>query len=117
MKVDVTERAGACPKTSGIAALALVVIASVAAGCSSPDVQKRRHFERGNRYAAEHKDEFAVIEYGSAVRLDPQFGEARYKLAQTYERMNNLRDAYAEYIRAADAWPDNREAQLKATQL
>jgi tetratricopeptide (TPR) repeat protein len=117
MKVDVTERAGACPKTSGIAALALVVIASVAAGCSNPDVQKRRHFERGNRYAAEHKDEFAVIEYGSAVRLDPQFGEARYKLAQTYERMNNLRDAYAEYIRAADAWPDNREAQLKATQL
>ena len=80
-------------------------------------MEKQRHFERGNRYAAEHKDEFAVIEYASAVRIDPRFGEARYKLAQTYERMNNLRDAYAEYIRAADALPDNREAQLKATQL
>ncbi len=114
--VDVTERARARPKASTTAAL--VVIASViTAGCSSPEVEKRRHFERGNQYAAEHKDEFAVIEYGSAVRLDPKFGDARYKLAQTYERLNNLRDAYAEYIRAADASPDNREAQLKATQL
>jgi tetratricopeptide (TPR) repeat protein len=96
----------------------LAVIGVVlATGCSNPEVEKRRHFERGNRYAAGHQDEFAVIEYGNAVRLDPKFGEARYRLAQTYERMNNLRDAYAEYIRAADAWPDNREAQLKATQL
>jgi tetratricopeptide (TPR) repeat protein len=89
----------------------------ITAGCSNPDVQKRRHFERGNRYVAEHKDQFAAIEYGNAVRLDPHFGEARYRLAQTYERMNDLRDAYAEYIRAADALPDSREAQLKATQL
>jgi tetratricopeptide (TPR) repeat protein len=98
--------------------VALVVVSLViVSGCSNPDGEKRRHLERGNRYVADHKDAFAAIEYGNAVRLDPKFGEARYKLAQTYERMNDLRDAYVEYIRAADALPDNREAQLKATQL
>ena len=60
---------------------------------------------------------FAVIEYSSAVKLDPKFGEARFKLAQTYERMNNLRAAFPEYVRAADSLPDHREAQIKATQM
>ena len=85
--------------------------------CSNPEAQKRRHFERGNQYAAEKRDEFAVIEYANAVRLDPKFGEARLKLAETYERMNNLRAAFPEFVRAADALPDNRDVQIKATRV
>jgi putative PEP-CTERM system TPR-repeat lipoprotein len=87
------------------------------AACSSPEAQKKQHFEQGNKYAAEKRDDFAVIEYANAVRIDPKFGEARWKLAQTYERMNNVQAAFPEYIRAADALPDNREAQIKATEL
>ena len=85
--------------------------------CSNPETQKLRHLERGDQYAAEKRDDFAVIEYASAVELDPKFGEARLKLAETHERMNNLRAAYPEFIRAADALPDNRDAQLKATRI
>jgi tetratricopeptide (TPR) repeat protein len=92
-------------------------LAVLAAACSNPDVEKVRHFERGNEYAAEKRDDFAVIEYASAVRLDPMYGEARLKLAETHERMNNMRAAAPEYIRAADALPDNRDAQIKATQI
>lgn len=92
-------------------------VAALVVACSNPEVDKVRHFERGNEYAAEGRDEFALIEYASAVRLDPRYGEARLKLAETHERMNNLRAAAPEYIRAADALPDNREAQLKATQI
>src|SRR6266496_976982 len=100
------------PRIVLVIALALLPIA-----CTSAEVQKRRHFERGNQYAAEKRDEFAVVEYANAVRLDPKFGEARLKLAETYERMNNLRAAFPEFIRAADALPDNRDAQIKATQI
>lgn len=89
----------------------------LAVACTSPQVQKQRHFERGNQYVAEHRDEFAVIEYATAVRIDPKFGEARLRLAETYERMNNFRAAFPEYVRAADALPDNREVQIKATQI
>jgi tetratricopeptide (TPR) repeat protein len=90
---------------------------AITVACSNPEVDKVKHFERGNEYAAENRDEFAVIEYASAVRLDPMYGEARLKLAETYERMNNLGAAAPEFIRAADALPDNREAQIKATQI
>src|SRR5688572_26544289 len=95
----------------------LVAFALLLAGCSSPEEQKQRHFEQGNTYVAEKRDDFAVIEYANAVRIDPKFGEARWKLAQTHERMNNLRAAFPEYVRAADALPDNRDAQIKATQV
>jgi tetratricopeptide (TPR) repeat protein len=96
---------------------ALLLAALVSASCSNPETEKLRHLERGDEYAAEKRDQFALIEYASAVKLDPKFGEARFKLAQTYERMNNPRAAFAEYIRAADALPDDRSAQLKATQV
>src|SRR5262249_54057674 len=97
--------------------LVLVGLAILPMACRSAEAQKQRHFERGNRYAAERRDDFAVIEYASAVRLDPKFGEARLTLAETYERIKTVRPAFPEYIRAADALPDNRDVQLKATQL
>ena len=49
-----------------------------------PEKEKRQHFDRGNQYAAEKKDEFAIVEYTSAVKIDPKFGEAWSKLAETY---------------------------------
>ena len=97
---------------------AVCLIASLAlSACSDPETQKRKHVERGDQYAAEKRDDFAVVEYASAVEIDPKFGEARLKLAETHERMNNLRAAYPEFIRAADALPDNRDVQLKATRI
>ncbi len=96
---------------------ALMVASLTLSACSNPEAEKRRHLERGDEYAAQQRDEFAVVEYASAVKLDPMFGEARLKLAQTYERMNNTRAAFPEYIRAADALPDNREAHVKAAEV
>jgi tetratricopeptide (TPR) repeat protein len=98
---------------AGAVLLALLALSS----CSNPETEKLRHMEQGDKYAAEKRDDFAVIEYASAVKLDPKFGEARLKLAETYERMNNVRAAVPEYIRAADALPDNRDLQIKAAGL
>jgi tetratricopeptide (TPR) repeat protein len=95
----------------------LFLAALMASSCSNPETAKVRHLERGNQYAAEKRDEFAVVEYASAVKIDPKYGEARLKLAETYERLNNPRAAFPEYLRAADALPDDRNAQIKATQI
>jgi tetratricopeptide (TPR) repeat protein len=95
----------------------LICLALSLAGCRSPEAQKKRHFDQGNKYTAEKRDDFAVIEYANAVRIDPKFGDARLKLAETYERMGNIQAAFPEFIRAADALPNNRDVQLKAIQL
>src|SRR5262245_4719050 len=95
---------------------ALFLAVLITSSCSNPETEKVRHVERGDKYVAEKRDEFAVVEYASAVKIDPKFGTARLKLAETYERLHNP-SAAAEYIRAADALPDDRNAQTKATQV
>jgi putative PEP-CTERM system TPR-repeat lipoprotein len=94
----------------------VLTLTLVAVACSDPAKKKQEHLEQGDKYVLEKKDAFAIVEYANAVKVDPKFGEARYKLAQVLERTNNPA-AYAEYIRAADASPDNREAQIRATQI
>src|SRR5687768_3270285 len=67
---------------------ALTVASALLSGCSNPETRKLEHLKKGDDYAKEKKDEFAVVEYASAVELDPKFGEARLKLAETYERLS-----------------------------
>lgn len=85
--------------------------------CSDPETEKVRHVARGDEYVADKRDAFAVVEYASAIKIDPRYGEAHYKLAEAYERMNNLPAAFPEYIRAADALPNDRTAQIKAIRV
>src|SRR5215203_1520255 len=96
---------------------AFFIASTLVSACNNPENQKLEHVKRGDEYAKEKRDEFAVVEYASAVKIDPKFGEARLKLAETHERMQNLQAAFPEFVRAADALPDNRDAQLKATEL
>jgi hypothetical protein len=73
----------------------LVALALLPLACSSPDVQKRRHLERGNQYAAEKRDQFAVVEYANAVRLDPK----RYTVDFENDRVRIVRLGFAGHER------------------
>src|SRR4029078_4370864 len=58
-----------------------------------------------------------VVQNGNAFQQDPLLGEARYKLAEAYVRVNDPAGAYREYIRAADLMPAHVESQLQAGQM
>jgi len=94
----------------------LILCASVlATSCArNAEVAKRAYLESGDGYFAEKKYNEAIVQYRNAVQQDPRFGEARYKLAEAYVRINDPAGAYREYIRAADLMPANVESQLKA---
>lgn len=97
--------------------LRLAFVAGVAlagSACSDPEAAKRAYLANGDRYAAEGKTGEAIVEYRNAVRTDPRYGEARWRLAEAYARAQNAQGAYREYIRAADLLPDNVDAQVKA---
>ena len=90
------------------------VLATLVGACSDSEAAKQRFFESGNRYFAQKQYREAVVEYRNAIRQDPRFGEARYRLAEAYAQLGNAEAAYSEQIRAADLLPDNTEVQLKA---
>jgi tetratricopeptide (TPR) repeat protein len=95
--------------------LAVVLVVFSSATCSrDPEAAKKRHLDAGNAYVRAAKYREAILEYRTAVRYDAAFGEARLRLAETYERTADLQNAYREYARAADLLPDRAEVQIKA---
>jgi tetratricopeptide (TPR) repeat protein len=90
------------------------LLAVIASACSDPEADKQRYMASGNKFFEEKKYSEAIVEYRNAVRIDGRYGEARYKLAEAYAASGNARNAFQEYIRAADLLPDNIEVQLKA---
>ena len=94
-------------------ALAALLVVSIAA-CSNTEADKQRYLESGNQFFEQKKYQEAVVEYRNAIRLDERLGDARYKLAEAYAALGDARNAFREYVRAADLLPDNVDAQLKA---
>ena len=92
---------------------------SLAIGACSKDPQKLKveYLANGDRLAAKKDYSAAVIEYRKALAQDGHFGEARMKLGTAYQALNDLPNAYREFIRAADLLPENVEAQLHAGSL
>ena len=93
---------------------AALVVCLALAGCTGAETRKQRHLAEGNKLAEQGQYGEAIVEYRNAIKIDERFGEARLKLADTYAKNGDSRNAYREYIRAADLLPDNVDAQLKA---
>src|SRR5512147_2257908 len=91
---------------------------AIALACGTdPDVAKREYVKSGDSYAARNALADASLQYRNAIALDPNFGEARFKLAETYAKLGDIAGASREYVRAADLLPADGQAQLRAGQV
>ena len=101
------------------AAVLLVSGGLVASGACGKDLEtaKREYVRLGDENVTRAKYKEAAIHYRNALQQDPQFGEARLKLAETYERLGDVKNALAEYVRAADLLADNADVQVKAANV
>jgi Tfp pilus assembly protein PilF len=80
-----------------LAATVLLILAIAAAGCAlDPDTEKRKALQRATEFVAKNDLTNAIIEYRRAIRIDPQFGETRDKLAQAYLESGDARNALAQ---------------------
>jgi tetratricopeptide (TPR) repeat protein len=102
-------RSRACVPSLG---LALILAAF---GCrTDPNVAKQEYVKSGDRYVEEKKYFEAIVQYRNALQQDGKFGEARYKLAETYVKVGDAGNALREYVRAADLLPNDVDLQVKA---
>jgi putative PEP-CTERM system TPR-repeat lipoprotein len=96
----------------------MATAALLVAGCSDDPATKARQFvASGDEYSARKNRDEAIIQYRNAIKVQPQWAEPHYKLAQAYEAGADYVNAYAEYARTADLEPSNLDAQIKAGTL
>jgi tetratricopeptide (TPR) repeat protein len=87
-------------------------------GCTrDPTILAGRRVAAGDRYVSGKRFGEAIIEYRTALTYTPRSGDTHLKLADAYLKNDDLRNAFPEYLRAADSLLDNEDAQLKAGNL
>jgi Tfp pilus assembly protein PilF len=101
-----------------LAFTALFVALALLSGCHrDPDVAKKKYLESGQRYSAEGKWREATIQFSNALKIDRNFPEAHFGLAQVYMHMGQLKPAYAEFQHTVDLDPTNFSARISLASI
>ena len=96
----------------------LLVALAVLSGCHrDPEVAKQKYLESGKHYSAQGKWREATIQFANALKIDRNYPEAHFELAETYMHMGQYRQAYAEFQRTLDLDPTNFSARLTMANL
>ncbi len=99
-------------------AFSLSLILVLSTSCSTdPNVRKQKYFQSGQRYFVGAKYQEAAIEFMNAVKIDPNFGDAHYQLAETYVKLQKNQDALEQFVRTLDIQPQNNSARVDMTRL
>jgi tetratricopeptide (TPR) repeat protein len=99
-------------------AILLIAGAALLVSCSSdPSRQKLKYLNSGERYFERGKYDEAVIQFRSALEIDPRYAAAHYQLGRTYLALRNPGSAYRELTESVTLDPGNADAQLEFAAL
>ena len=102
------------PALKGRVLLPVLLVGAFSVSCArDPEVAKREYMQSGDRFRHEKKVKEAIVQYRNALKQDPRFGEARFKLAEAYVDDGDWRRAGREYIRAADLLPKDVDGAVE----
>ncbi len=99
-------------------AILLIAGAALLVSCSSdPNRQKLKYLNSGESYFKSGKYQEAVIQFRSALEIDPRFAAAHYQLGRAYLALRDPGSAYREMIESVTVDPSNSDAQLEFASL
>ena len=91
--------------------MGLVVVAN---GCTrSPEAQKARHLQRGDRYFAKKQYQDAAIEYQRVTRIDPRDARAVMGAGLAFYELGAPAQAFPYLVNSLELDPGNVEIRLK----
>ncbi len=91
----------------------LLIAVALLAGChGNPDVRKQKYMESGRRFSSEGKYREAAIQFLNALKVDKNYPDAHYELAETYEHLGQFNEACTELERTVEEKPANYKARV-----
>jgi tetratricopeptide (TPR) repeat protein len=86
----------------------------IVAGCArSPEAQKVRHLERGDRNAEREQYRDAILEYRNVLRFDPANERALRQLGVLHYQLGEMAQAFRFLLKAEEFAPDALDVRLK----
>ena len=97
--------------------LALAFSALVLAGCDSAEERAEEHYQAGMELLEKGDVDRALIEFRNVFKLDDTHMEARLAFARVQRERGNNGDAYGQYRRLVEQYPNNFEGQLALAEM
>lgn len=94
-----------------------LISAGLLSFCDTAEERADKHFQSGLELLEEGDVDRALVEFRNVFKLDGQHREARLKYAEAERARGNLREAYAQYLRLIEQYPDNLEGQRALAEL
>lgn len=104
-------------KRLALSAFALALTLTVSA-CKSAEERAEEHYQSAIALIAEGDYDRAVVELRNVFELDGSHREARRTLAHVMlTERGNRQEAYSQYLRLAEQYPDDLDARIKLSQI
>src|SRR6476659_9661957 len=108
-------------RSKSLTAILLAILLGLAACSRDPQVVKKRYYESGNKYFEKGRYKEASIQYRNALKRDPRYGPAHYKLALTAIQTRDVQSAVGALRRAIELLPkdspDRWDAVVKLCEI
>jgi tetratricopeptide (TPR) repeat protein len=106
-------------RSSVLVVFSILILASCG---RDPNVAKQRYLESGNKYFEKQRYKEAVIQYRNALKLDPRFGPAHYRLALAFLKSQppRLGEALKELRRSLELLegkPESFDSRVKLAEI
>ena len=102
----------------GVIACGLLILVLLVGSCAKdPQKAKVKYVASGQNYMKKGKYGDAAVEFKNALRLDPQFVDAHYSLAQAQLALHDWRSAYSSLNRVIELDPNRPDARLDRGRL
>lgn len=82
-----------------------------------PGVAKKKYFDSGTAYFQKGKYREAAIQFANATKVDKEFVDAHYMLAQCLLNVQDWNGAYTELMKTVELQPTNIKAQTDLAKL
>src|SRR5208283_6003627 len=101
-------------RSSHLVFLGLALIATFLVSCAwrDPNVRKQKYYNSALSYFEKGKYREAAIQLQNAIKIDPQYADAHYQLAECYMKLGMWAGGFVELNRAVDLAPRNSKAQI-----
>ena len=97
--------------------LALVGAAFLLAACDSSEERAEQHYQRGMELLEAGDVDRALVEFRNVFQLNGQHREARLAYARTVRAQGNLGEAYGQYLRLVEQYPDDLEGRRALSEM
>jgi cellulose synthase operon protein C len=85
--------------------------------CDNAEERADKHFQSGLELLEEGDVDRALVEFRNVFKLDGQHREARLQYAEAERARGNIREAYGQYLRLVEQYPDSLPGQRALAEL